>query len=63
VHVVECGVGKPFAVSCLIVDDCDLLPLELVAGELGPDHALLIIAAAGVERIPQLAIRDLGIGC
>jgi hypothetical protein len=39
----------------------DLLAFQLVAGELGPNHALLIIAPAGAERVPQLAVRDLGV--
>ena len=61
-HVVERGVGKAFAVSRLVVDDRDLLALELVAGELGPDHALLVVTAAGAECVPKLAVGDLGIG-
>ena len=43
------------------MDDRDLLALELVASELGPDHALLVVAAAGAERVPQHAVGDLGI--
>src|ERR1700690_583928 len=61
-HIVEGGVGEAFAVGGLVVDDRDLFALELVAREFGPDHALLIVAPAGAEGVPKLAVRDLGIG-
>jgi hypothetical protein len=61
VHVVERGVGKAFAIRGLVVNDRDLLAFELVARELGPNHALLIVASAGAERIPELTVRDLGV--
>src|SRR6185437_10616619 len=62
VHVFERRVGEALAVSGLVVDHRDLLALELVAGELGPNQALLVVAAADAERVPELAVGDLGIG-
>ena len=44
------------------MDDGDLLVLQLAEREFGPHLALLIVAAAGAEHIPQLAIGDLRIG-
>ena len=59
VHVVERGVGEALAVGRLVVDDRDLLALEMVARVFGPQHALLVVAAAGAERVPQPAVGDL----
>ena len=62
VHVVARGVRQALAVGRLVVDDGDLLALELVAGQFRPQHALLVVTAAGAERVPQLAVGDLRIG-
>jgi hypothetical protein len=52
VHVAERSVGEALAVGRLVMDDGDPLALELIARELSPDHALLVVAAAGAERVP-----------
>ena len=44
------------------MNDGDLLALELVAREFRPQHALLVVTAAGAERIPKIAVGDLGVG-
>src|SRR5208283_4752528 len=44
VHVIQRGVGEAFAVGRLVVDDSDPFALELVASELGPQEALVVVA-------------------
>ena len=44
------------------MDDGDLLVLELAEREVGPQLALLVVAAAGAEGVPQFAIGDLRVG-
>ncbi len=61
-HVIQRGVGEAFAVGRLVVDDSDPFALELVASELGPQEALVVVAAAGAERVPQIAVGDLRTG-
>ena len=41
------------------MNDSDLLVFQLAQREIGPNLALLIVAPAGAERVPQLAIGDL----
>ncbi len=62
VHEAARGVGEPLAVGGLVVDDGDLLVLEIAERQIGPQLALLVVAAAGAEGVPQLAVGDLGIG-
>src|ERR1700721_1399166 len=63
VHEAPGGVGETLAVGGLVMYDRDLGVLVLGAeGEIGPELALLVVAAAGAENVPQLAISDLRIG-
>ena len=55
-------VGEALAVGGLVVDDGDLGVLELL-GEIGAgDRALLVVAAAGAERVPQAALGEVRVG-
>ena len=55
-------VGEALAVRRLVVDDGDLLVLQIVGDVLAGDAALLIVAAAGAEHVPQLAFGDRRVG-
>ena len=44
------------------MDDGDLLVLQFAQREFGPELALLVVAAAGAESVPQAAIGDFRIG-
>ena len=62
VHEAARRVGEALAVRRLVVQDGDLLVLELAERQVGPQLALLVVAAAGAERVPQLAVGDLRVG-
>ncbi len=49
-------VGETLAVRRLVVDDGDLLILQMLGDVLAGDGALLIVATAGAEHVPQLAL-------
>ena len=56
-------VGEALAVRGLVMDDRDLGVLE-VGGEIAAGHcALLVVASAGAERVPQAALGELRVGC
>ncbi len=44
------------------MDDGDLLVLHVVGDVLAGDAALLVVAAAGAEHVPQLALGDARVG-
>jgi hypothetical protein len=49
-------VGKALTVRGLVVNDGDLRILEMVEDILTGNDALLVVTAAGAERVPQLAL-------
>ena len=62
VHVVARRVREALAVGRLVVDDGDLFALQFVSRELGPDEALLVVAPAGPEGVPEAAIGHFRVG-
>ena len=44
------------------MDHGDLLALQVVASVLGPELTLLVIATAGAEHVPEVAVGDLRVG-
>ena len=58
VHRLLGFVGKALAVRGLVVDDRDLGVLELLREIGAGNRALLVVAAAGAERVPQAALGE-----
>ena len=54
-------VGETLAIRRLVVNDGDLGVLELL-GDVGAGyHALLVVATAGAERVPEAALGEAGL--
>ncbi len=53
-------VGEALAVRGLVMDDRDLLVLEVVGEALAGDGALLVVATAGAEGVPEAALGEGG---
>jgi hypothetical protein len=54
--------GQTLAIGRLVVHDRDLLALEIFDDVIARDRALLVVATAGAEDVPHVALGDLGIG-
>ena len=55
-------VGKSLAVGGLVMEDRDVLAGEVLGKEIAGDKALLVVAAAGAERVPHAALGQQRVG-
>jgi hypothetical protein len=55
-------VGQALAVGGLVVEDRDVLAGEVLGDELPGDGALLVVAAADAQHVPQLALGEDRVG-